>query len=91
MAACGFYTEGARWVFCSVDRVFRNETMDATHLCEFHQVEGVVLDERAAHDIRVLLDRNDVFVEDDGRAAGAEVAHVVAQDERTHSPVEYKC
>ena len=44
LAACGFYTEGARWVFCSVDRVFRNETMDATHLCEFHQVEGVVLD-----------------------------------------------
>lgn len=30
--------------FFSVDRVFRNETMDATHLCEFHQVEGVVLD-----------------------------------------------
>ncbi len=30
--------------FFSVDRVFRNETMDATHLCEFHQCEGVVLD-----------------------------------------------
>ncbi|EPS93546.1 hypothetical protein FOMPIDRAFT_1026494 [Fomitopsis schrenkii] len=28
----------------SVDRVFRNETMDATHLAEFHQVEGVVAD-----------------------------------------------
>lgn len=26
----------------SVDRVFRNETLDATHLAEFHQVEGVV-------------------------------------------------
>ncbi len=24
--------------YFSVDRVFRNETMDATHLCEFHQV-----------------------------------------------------
>ncbi|KAH7930732.1 hypothetical protein BV22DRAFT_1028178 [Leucogyrophana mollusca] len=28
----------------SVDRVFRNETLDATHLAEFHQVEGVVAD-----------------------------------------------
>ncbi len=28
----------------SIDRVFRNEQMDATHLCEFHQVEGVVCD-----------------------------------------------
>lgn len=24
--------------YFSIDRVFRNETMDATHLCEFHQV-----------------------------------------------------
>jgi phenylalanyl-tRNA synthetase alpha chain len=30
--------------FFSVDRVFRNETLDATHLAEFHQVEGVVVD-----------------------------------------------
>ena len=28
----------------SIDRVFRNETMDATHLAEFHQVEGLVVD-----------------------------------------------
>lgn len=28
----------------SIDRVFRNETVDATHLAEFHQVEGVVAD-----------------------------------------------
>ena len=28
----------------SIDRVFRNETLDATHLAEFHQVEGFVLD-----------------------------------------------
>ena len=28
----------------SIDRVFRNETMDATHLAEFHHVEGVVAD-----------------------------------------------
>jgi len=30
--------------YFSVDRVFRNEAMDATHLCEFHQVEGLVAD-----------------------------------------------
>lgn len=30
--------------FFSIDRVFRNETLDATHLAEFHQVEGVVAD-----------------------------------------------
>ncbi|TYJ52978.1 phenylalanine-tRNA ligase, alpha subunit [Cryptococcus floricola] len=28
----------------SIDRVFRNETADATHLAEFHQVEGLVAD-----------------------------------------------
>lgn len=30
----------------SIDRVFRNETLDATHLAEFNQVEGVVVDEK---------------------------------------------
>jgi len=30
--------------FFSIDRVFRNETLDATHLAEFHQVEGFVAD-----------------------------------------------
>lgn len=30
--------------YFSIDRVFRNEAMDATHLCEFHQVEGLVAD-----------------------------------------------
>lgn len=30
--------------FFSIDRVFRNETLDATHLAEFHQVEGVIVD-----------------------------------------------
>lgn len=29
----------------SIDRVFRNETLDATHLAEFNQVEGVCLGE----------------------------------------------
>ncbi|KAH7638770.1 phenylalanine-trna ligase alpha subunit b-like protein [Dermatophagoides farinae] len=28
----------------SIDRVFRNETLDATHLAEFNQIEGVVAD-----------------------------------------------
>lgn len=28
----------------SIDRVYRNETLDATHLAEFHQVEGVIAD-----------------------------------------------
>lgn len=27
--------------FFSIDRVFRNEAIDRTHLAEFHQVEGV--------------------------------------------------
>jgi phenylalanyl-tRNA synthetase alpha chain len=27
-----------------VDRVFRNESVDATHLAEFHQIEGVIAD-----------------------------------------------
>ena len=26
----------------SIDRVFRNENLDATHLAEFHQIEGVI-------------------------------------------------
>ena len=30
--------------YFSIDRVFRNETLDATHLAEFHQVEGVIAD-----------------------------------------------
>jgi phenylalanyl-tRNA synthetase alpha chain len=28
----------------SIDRVFRNEAVDMTHLAEFHQVEGVIAD-----------------------------------------------
>ncbi|KAL5015727.1 hypothetical protein ScPMuIL_005316 [Solemya velum] len=30
--------------YFSIDRVFRNETLDATHLAEFNQIEGVVAD-----------------------------------------------
>merc|ERR1719342_816668 len=30
--------------YFSIDKVFRNETLDATHLAEFHQIEGVIAD-----------------------------------------------
>ena len=30
--------------YFSIDRVFRNETLDATHLAAFHQIEGVIAD-----------------------------------------------
>jgi phenylalanyl-tRNA synthetase alpha chain len=30
--------------YFSIDRVYRNETLDHTHLAEFHQIEGVVAD-----------------------------------------------
>ncbi|MFA6049310.1 MAG: phenylalanine--tRNA ligase subunit alpha [Candidatus Micrarchaeia archaeon] len=33
-------------VFC-IDRVFRNEAIDFKHLAEFHQVEGIVIDDSA--------------------------------------------
>jgi len=29
--------------YFSIDRVFRNETTDQTHLCEFHQIEGMIV------------------------------------------------
>jgi phenylalanyl-tRNA synthetase alpha chain len=32
--------------FFSVDKVFRNETLDWKHLFEFHQVEGIVIDKK---------------------------------------------
>lgn len=30
--------------YFSIDRVYRNETLDATHLAEFHQIEGLIAD-----------------------------------------------
>ncbi|KAJ1608698.1 putative phenylalanyl-tRNA synthetase [Cryptosporidium canis] len=33
-----------RKAYFSIDRVFRNESIDATHLAEFHQVEGLIVD-----------------------------------------------
>jgi phenylalanyl-tRNA synthetase alpha chain len=29
--------------YFSIDRVFRNETLDSTHLAEFHQIEGLIV------------------------------------------------
>lgn len=40
-AAAGKFTPRK---YFSIDRVFRNETLDATHLAEFHQIEGMVAD-----------------------------------------------
>jgi phenylalanyl-tRNA synthetase alpha chain len=39
--ANGQFTPGR---YFSIDRVFRNEEMDKTHLCEFHQIEGFIVD-----------------------------------------------
>lgn len=30
--------------YFSIDKVFRNENLDATHLAEFHQIEGLIAD-----------------------------------------------
>ncbi|SBT30621.1 phenylalanine--tRNA ligase alpha subunit [Plasmodium ovale wallikeri] len=30
--------------YFSIDRVFRNENLDSTHLAEFHQIEGLIID-----------------------------------------------
>lgn len=38
------HNEPPVWVF-SVDRVYRNEKVDYKHLAEFHQIEGIIMDE----------------------------------------------
>ncbi|OMH86402.1 Phenylalanine-tRNA ligase alpha subunit [Zancudomyces culisetae] len=43
----------------SIDRVFRNESVDATHLAEFHQVEGVIADKSIS--LGTLITFMDVF------------------------------
>lgn len=48
--------------YFSIDRVFRNEEMDRTHLCEFHQVEGFVIDQgislaKMMHTFRTFFQR----------------------------------
>lgn len=37
-------TENFVGKYFSIDRLFRNESLDATHLAEFHQIEGFVID-----------------------------------------------
>jgi phenylalanyl-tRNA synthetase alpha chain len=39
--------------YFSIDKVFRNETVDRTHLAEFHQIEGVVVGELLS--VRTLM------------------------------------
>jgi phenylalanyl-tRNA synthetase alpha chain len=52
-----------------VERVFRNETLDATHLAEFHQVEGIVADyDLSLGDLIGVLSE---FFEALGRCCGA--------------------
>ncbi|MEB3314297.1 MAG: phenylalanyl--tRNA ligase subunit alpha, partial [Cyanobacteriota bacterium] len=38
-----YQLQGGTGKYFSIDRVFRNETIDSTHLAEFHQIEGVVV------------------------------------------------
>ncbi|CAA0807617.1 Probable phenylalanine--tRNA ligase alpha subunit [Striga hermonthica] len=44
--------------YYSIDRVFRNEAVDRTHLAEFHQIEGLICDRNLTlgHLIGVLID-----------------------------------
>ena len=51
--------------------VFRNETMDATHLCEFHQVEVRHPDTPNQHNALIHITQADVL------HLGARVAHRV--------------
>ncbi|KAI0201710.1 phenylalanyl-tRNA synthetase alpha chain [Astrocystis sublimbata] len=48
---------GARYF--SIDRVFRNESVDNTHLAEFHQVEGIIADYNLS--LGGLMEFMDVF------------------------------
>ncbi|KAH7066363.1 tRNA synthetases class II core domain (F)-domain-containing protein [Paraphoma chrysanthemicola] len=52
--------------YFSIDRVFRNETVDATHLAEFHQIEGVIAD------FGLTLGGLQLFLEDFFRNMGIE-------------------
>ncbi|KAJ2551234.1 Phenylalanyl-tRNA synthetase, beta subunit, cytoplasmic [Coemansia sp. RSA 1933] len=45
--------------YFSIDRVYRNETMDRTHLAEFHQIEGVIVDKNMS--LGSLIDFLDQF------------------------------
>ncbi len=39
----------------SISRIFRNESIDATHLPEFTQIEGIVIDENANFDMLISM------------------------------------
>jgi phenylalanyl-tRNA synthetase alpha chain len=39
----------------SISRIFRNESIDATHLPEFTQIEGLVIDENADFDMLISM------------------------------------
>ncbi|OYT44115.1 phenylalanine--tRNA ligase subunit alpha [Thermoplasmatales archaeon ex4484_6] len=39
----------------SIEKVFRNESIDSTHLPEFHQIEGILVEEGASMDMLVGL------------------------------------
>ncbi|MDR0523264.1 MAG: phenylalanine--tRNA ligase subunit alpha [Candidatus Methanoplasma sp.] len=41
----------------SISRIFRNESIDATHLPEFTQIEGIVIDENGSFDMLVSIIR----------------------------------
>ncbi|KAJ2711779.1 Phenylalanyl-tRNA synthetase, beta subunit, cytoplasmic [Coemansia spiralis] len=47
--------------YFSIDRVYRNEAVDATHLAEFHQIEGVIADKNMS--LGSLIDFLGVFFE----------------------------
>ena len=48
-----YQLQGHGGKYFSIDRVFRNETPDRTHLVEFHQIEGVVIGELLS--VRTLM------------------------------------
>jgi len=48
-----YQMQGQTGKYFSIDRVFRNETVDRTHLAEFHQIEGVVVGELLS--VRTLM------------------------------------
>jgi phenylalanyl-tRNA synthetase alpha chain len=48
-----YQLQGKTGKYFSIDRVFRNETVDRTHLAEFHQIEGVVVGELLS--VRTLM------------------------------------
>ncbi|MEB3272671.1 MAG: phenylalanine--tRNA ligase subunit alpha [Prochlorothrix sp.] len=56
-----YETQGQPGKYFSIDRVFRNENLDRTHLAEFHQIEGVVIGEMLS--IRSLMGYLSYFYE----------------------------